>query len=159
MGGRGDGRCGGVLTHDGNTVSARGVILASGGAAALWSRTTNPPGAFGSGLLLALAAGAPLADLELMQFHPTAVVDPRRTDSAGHRRRSVEGFLITEAIRGEGAILLGADGERFRDARLQPVLCIAAAIPMIESRIASRQAPCFSSSASSSRSQRSRSAT
>ena len=110
-----DGRCTGVCTHDGTAVSARGVILASGGAAALWSRTTNPPGAFGSGLLLALAAGAPLADLELMQFHPTAVVDPRRTDSAGRPRRSVEGFLITEAIRGEGAILLGADGERFVD--------------------------------------------
>jgi len=110
-----DGRCTGVCTHDGTAVSARGVILASGGTAALWSRTTNPPGAFGSGLLLALAAGAPLADLELMQFHPTAVVDPRRTDSAGRPRRSVEGFLITEAIRGEGAILLGADGERFVD--------------------------------------------
>src|SRR5205823_270888 len=44
-----DGRCTGVCTHDGTAVSARGVILASGGAAALWSRTTNPPGAFGSG--------------------------------------------------------------------------------------------------------------
>src|SRR5437868_4550722 len=110
-----DGRCTGVCTHDGTAVSARGVILASGGAAALWSRTTNPPGAFGSGLLLALRAGALLADLELMQFHPTAVVDPRRTDAAGHRRRSVEGFLITEAIRGEGAILLDGAGERFVD--------------------------------------------
>ena len=50
-----------------------------------------------------------------MQFHPTAVVDPRRTDAAGRRRRSVEGFLITEAIRGEGAILLDAAGERFVD--------------------------------------------
>jgi L-aspartate oxidase len=110
-----DGRCGGLVCHDGTAVSASGVILASGGAAALWSRTTNPPGAFGSGLLLALAAGAVLADLELMQFHPTAVVDPRRTDAAGRRRRSVEGFLITEAIRGEGAILLDAAGERFVD--------------------------------------------
>jgi L-aspartate oxidase len=50
-----------------------------------------------------------------MQFHPTAVVDPRRPDSAGRRRRSVEGFLITEAIRGEGAVLLDAAGERFVD--------------------------------------------
>ncbi len=110
-----DGRCTGLVCHDGTTVAARGVVLASGGAAALWSRTTNPPGAFGSGLLLALEAGAPVADLELMQFHPTAVVDPRRTDAAGRRRRSVEGFLITEAIRGEGAILLDAAGERFVD--------------------------------------------
>ena len=110
-----DGRCTGVVCHDGTAVAARGVVLASGGAAALWSRTTNPPGAFGSGLLLALEAGAPVADLELMQFHPTAVVDPRHTDAAGRRRRSVEGFLITEAIRGEGAILLDAAGERFVD--------------------------------------------
>jgi L-aspartate oxidase len=110
-----DGRCTGLVCHDGTAVAARGVVLASGGAAALWSRTTNPPGAFGSGLLLALDAGAPVADLELMQFHPTAVVDPRRTDAAGRRRRSVEGFLITEAIRGEGAILLDAAGERFVD--------------------------------------------
>src|SRR6476660_4845424 len=110
-----EGRCAGLLCHDGTAVAARGVVLASGGAAALWSRTTNPPGAFGSGLLLALEAGAPLADLELMQFHPTAVVDPRRTDAGGRRRRSVEGFLITEAIRGEGAILLDAAGERFVD--------------------------------------------
>ena len=55
-------------------LAARGAILATGGAAALWSRTTNPPGSFGSGLLLARAAGAALADLEFVQFHPTAVV-------------------------------------------------------------------------------------
>src|ERR1700716_1440457 len=110
-----DGRCTGLVCHDGSAVLARGVVLASGGAAALWSRTTNPPGAFGSGVLLALEAGAPVAGLELVQFHPTAVVDPRRTDTAGRRRRSVEGFLIPEAIRGEGAILLDAAGERFVD--------------------------------------------
>src|SRR4051795_10845866 len=82
---------------------ARAVVLATGGAAALWSRTTNPPGSFGSGLLLARAAGATLADLEFVQFHPTAVVGiPGR-----------EGYLITEAIRGEGATLHDAHGERF----------------------------------------------
>ena len=86
-------------------LGARGTILATGGAAALWSRTTNPPGSFGSGLLLARAAGAALADLEFVQFHPTAVVGiPGR-----------EGFLITEAIRGEGATLHDAAGERFVD--------------------------------------------
>jgi L-aspartate oxidase len=79
--------------------------LATGGAAALWSRTTNPPGATGGGLLLAYAAGAQLADLELMQFHPTAVVGANGAD----------GFLVTEAIRGEGAVLLNAQGERFVD--------------------------------------------
>src|SRR3954464_11677870 len=100
-----DGRCVGVVCEDGRAVQGRGVILATGGAAALWSRTTNPPGSVGIGLLLAAEAGAELADLEFVQFHPTAVI--------GVRGR--EGFLITEAIRGEGATLHGPDGERFVD--------------------------------------------
>jgi L-aspartate oxidase len=98
-------RCIGVLCEDGRTVAAAGVVLSTGGAAALWERTTNPPGSQGVGLLLANAAGAELADLELLQFHPTAVI--------GVRGR--EGFLITEAIRGEGATLHDAAGERFVD--------------------------------------------
>src|SRR5205085_1742752 len=98
-------RCRGMLCDDGELVAARAVIIATGGAAALWARTTNPPGSQGSGMLLAHAAGAQLADLELLQFHPTAVI--------GVRRR--EGFLITEAIRGEGATLLDAEGKRFVD--------------------------------------------
>ena len=56
-------------------------MLATGGAAALWARTTNPPGAIGAGMLLAHAAGAALADLEFMQFHPTAVVGVTRRRS------------------------------------------------------------------------------
>jgi L-aspartate oxidase len=84
-------------------ITARAVVLSTGGAAALWSRTTNPPGSQGVGLLLAHAVGAKLADLELVQFHPTAV--------RGVRGR--EGFLITEAIRGEGATLHDSNGERF----------------------------------------------
>jgi L-aspartate oxidase len=98
-----DGRCIGVVCEDGRAIQARAVILATGGSAALWQRTTNPPGSLGIGLLLAREAGAVLADLELMQFHPTAVT--------GIKGR--EGFLITEAIRGEGATLLDKDGERF----------------------------------------------
>ena len=98
-----DGRCSGVVCEDGRAIHARAVILATGGSAALWQRTTNPPGSLGIGLLLAREAGAALADLELMQFHPTAVI--------GVKGR--EGFLITEAIRGEGATLLDQDGERF----------------------------------------------
>jgi L-aspartate oxidase len=86
-------------------VRARGVVLATGGAAALWERTTNPPGAIGAGLTLAAAAGAALADLELVQFHPTALVSGN-----GH-----DGLLLTEALRGEGALLLNAAGERFVD--------------------------------------------
>jgi L-aspartate oxidase len=100
-----DGRCAGVVCEDGRVAVGRAVILATGGAAALWSRTTNPPGSVGIGMLLALAAGAELADLELVQFHPTAVI--------GVKGR--EGFLVTEAIRGEGATLHGPDGERFVD--------------------------------------------
>lgn len=84
-------------------VRARGVVLATGGAAALWERTTNPPGAVGTGLSLAAAAGAALADLELVQFHPTAL-------AYGDGR---DGFLLTEALRGEGALLVNEAGERF----------------------------------------------
>jgi L-aspartate oxidase len=98
-----DGRVTGVLCEDGLAVRARGTIIAAGGAAALWRRTTNPPGSLGIGLLLAQRAGAAIADLEFVQFHPTAV-----TGVAGR-----EGFLVTEAIRGEGATLHGPDGERF----------------------------------------------
>jgi L-aspartate oxidase len=98
-----DGRCVGVVCEDGRVVHARAVVLSTGGSAALWRRTTNPPGSLGIGLLLARDAGAALADLELMQFHPTAVT--------GVKGR--EGFLVTEAIRGEGATLLDAHGERF----------------------------------------------
>ena len=100
-----EGRCVGVVCEDGRVVRARAVVLATGGSAALWRRTTNPPGSLGTGLLLARGARAALADLELMQFHPTAV-----TGVPGR-----EGFLITEAIRGEGATLLDAQGERFVD--------------------------------------------
>jgi L-aspartate oxidase len=104
-----EGRCVGALIElpDGATlpVPARATALATGGAAALWARTTNPSGAVGSGLLLAHAAGAALADLEFVQFHPTALAAAN-----GH-----DGFLLTEALRGEGARLLGPDGERFID--------------------------------------------
>ncbi len=112
-----DGRVSAVACDDGRMLRARAVILASGGAAALYSRTTNPPGSYGSGLLLARAAGADLADLEFVQFHPTAVVGiPGR-----------EGYLITEAIRGEGATLHDSAGDRFVD-ELQPRDAVARTI-------------------------------
>ncbi len=98
-------RCAGVVCDDGRVFVAGALLIATGGSAALWARTTNPPGSQGIGPLLAHAIGAELADLELMQFHPTAVI--------GVRGR--EGFLITEAIRGEGATLHDASGERFVD--------------------------------------------
>jgi len=113
-----EGRCAGVVVEDGRAIAARGVVLCTGGAAALWRRTTNPPGSLGAGLLLAQSAGAALADLEFMQFHPTAV--------AGIKGR--EGFLVTEAIRGEGATLHAPDsGERFVE-ELAPRDEVAAAI-------------------------------
>jgi L-aspartate oxidase len=99
------GRAAAIELDDGAVVRAPAIVLATGGAAALWARTTNPVGAVGVGLLLAHGAGAQLADLELMQFHPTVVVADNGAD----------GFLVTEAIRGEGALLVGAGGERFVD--------------------------------------------
>jgi L-aspartate oxidase len=99
------GRCVGIRLDDGQLIATGAAVLATGGAAALWARTTNPSGAVGGGLLLAYAAGAMLADLELVQFHPTAVVGDDGAD----------GFLVTEAVRGEGARLLDAHGERFVD--------------------------------------------
>jgi L-aspartate oxidase len=77
------------------------MLLATGGAAALWERTTNPPGAVGEGMALAYRAGAALADLEFTQFHPTTLVD--------------SSLLLSEALRGEGAVLLDEGGERFTD--------------------------------------------
>jgi L-aspartate oxidase len=101
----GETRCRGLVCDDGRVIAARAVVIATGGAAALWARTTNPPGSQGIGVMLAHAAGAELADLELLQFHPTAVIGvPGR-----------EGFLVTEAIRGEGATLHDGDGNRFVD--------------------------------------------
>jgi L-aspartate oxidase len=102
---RSGGHCAGLICEDGQIVVARAVVLSTGGCAAMWARTTNPPGSQGIGLLLAHQAGADLADLELLQFHPTAVIGV-----AGR-----EGFLVTEAIRGEGATLHDASGERFVD--------------------------------------------
>jgi L-aspartate oxidase len=81
--------------------------------AAPWSRTTYPPGSVGEGLLLAWRAGAALADLELVQFHPTVL--------------ATNGLLLSEALRGEGALLLDADGRRFTD-ELAPRDVVARAV-------------------------------
>jgi L-aspartate oxidase len=110
-------RCHGVIT-EGGAVASAATILATGGAAALWRRTTNPRGAIGAGMVLASLAGADLADLEFCQFHPTALALP----GAPH-----DGSLITEAIRGEGAKLLDAEGQRFTD-ELAPRDAVTAAI-------------------------------
>jgi L-aspartate oxidase len=110
-------RCHGLIT-DGGEIASAATVLATGGAGALWSRTTNPWGAIGAGPVLAGAAGAELADLEFCQFHPTALALPGT---------SHDGLLITEAVRGEGATLLDSSGRRFTD-ELAPRDAVTAAI-------------------------------
>ncbi len=92
-----------VRTPEGaDTIAADAVVLATGGAGQLYAHTTNPAVATGDGIALALAAGARVSDLEFVQFHPTMLPG---------------GFLISEAVRGEGAVLVDERGHRFaRDA-------------------------------------------
>ena len=94
-------------------VSARAVLVAAGGAGQVYSDTTNPAVATGDGIALAAEAGAQLADMEFYQFHPTAL------SLAGAPR-----FLLSEALRGEGALLRNDRGERFME-RYHPLLELA----------------------------------
>ena len=103
-----DGRCVGALTLNladgGLTLNVAMVtILATGGAGQVYGRTTNPPVATGDGVAMAYRAGAAIRDLEFVQFHPTGLAVPGQ--------QTVQ--LITEALRGEGAYLRNAAGERF----------------------------------------------
>jgi L-aspartate oxidase len=97
------GRAVGVRLLDGTELAADAVVLATGGAGQLYRHTTNPEVATGDGVALALRAGAVVADLEFYQFHPTSLAAPGN-------------FLISEAVRGEGATLIGSDGARFMPA-------------------------------------------
>jgi L-aspartate oxidase len=94
-------------------ISARAVLIAAGGAGQVYSDTTNPAVATGDGIALSAQAGAALADMEFYQFHPTAL------SLTGAPR-----FLLSEALRGEGAILLNDRGERFMQ-RYHPLLELA----------------------------------
>ena len=99
-----DGRCQGVICWDLlngglKTIGAKTVILCTGGAGRLYVGTTNAYACTGDGMTMALRAGVPLKDMEMMQFHPTTLAP--------------SGVLITEGCRGEGAYLLNSEGERF----------------------------------------------
>ena len=99
-----DGRCQGVICWDLlngglKTIGAKTVILATGGAGRLYVGTTNAYACTGDGMTMALRAGVPLKDMEMMQFHPTTLAP--------------SGVLITEGCRGEGAYLLNSEGDRF----------------------------------------------
>ncbi|MFD1860956.1 L-aspartate oxidase [Aeromicrobium camelliae] len=115
-----DGRVHGVHLLDGEQLDTDAVVLATGGAGHLYPYTTNPAVATGDGLALALRAGAVLADVEFVQFHPTSL--------------AVGGnVLVSEAVRGEGAVLRDVHGHRFMldvhpDAELAPRDVVARAI-------------------------------
>jgi len=101
-----DGHCVGAIARDIRTgtlelFSAKSVILASGGAGQVYKPTTNALICTGDGIAQAYRAGAPLMDMEMIQYHPTTLAE--------------NGFLITEGARGEGAQLFNAEGERFME--------------------------------------------
>jgi succinate dehydrogenase / fumarate reductase flavoprotein subunit len=101
-----EGRCAGAIARDVRTghmeaFSAKNVILACGGAGQAYKPTTNGLIVTGDGIAMAYRAGAPLMDMEMVQYHPTCLVET--------------GILITEGARGEGAHLLNANGERFME--------------------------------------------
>ncbi|PKY09990.1 L-aspartate oxidase [Acidithiobacillus marinus] len=122
-----EGRCQGVWVMDAKhdtpeLWTARAIILASGGAGQMYLHSSNPMVATGDGIALAYRAGAEIANMEFIQFHPTTLYDP------GHAP-----FLLTEALRGEGAVLRLPDGRHFLDhydprAELAPRDIVARAI-------------------------------
>jgi L-aspartate oxidase len=107
-----DGRCRGVTARDpgGDVIALRSThtLLATGGAGQLFAVTTNPAEATGDGIAMALRAGVAVADVEFMQFHPTAL-----------HHAAMPRPLLSEALRGHGALVRDANGERFVD-ELQP---------------------------------------
>ncbi|MFH5799900.1 L-aspartate oxidase [Haladaptatus sp. CMAA 1911] len=147
---------GAVLEREGELrpVFAGATVLATGGVGALYGHSTNPPSATGDGIAMAALAGAKTADMAYVQFHPTAYegndAEHRsangrvvrntvpQTVRAGEPREKTatprdDTFLVSEAVRGEGAVLRNADGERFMcdahpDAELAPRDVVARAV-------------------------------
>jgi L-aspartate oxidase len=125
-----EGRCRGALALDENTgelilYCGLATIVATGGIGALYKVTTNPPVLTGDGMAMAYRAGGELMDMEFVQFHPTSFA----------KGPAYPKFLISEAVRGEGAILLNAKGERFmpryhEDAELAPRDVVSRAIAL-----------------------------
>ncbi len=115
-----DGRCVGIVAMgpagDVHEIRSRHVLLATGGVGQLFAATTNPVQSTGDGLAMALRAGVTCADIEFMQFHPTALLSPRMPRP-----------LLSEALRGHGALIRDLDGQRFVD-ELQPRDVVARAI-------------------------------
>lgn len=109
-----DGRCCGALVAgpDGRprAICARAVVLATGGVGQLYRHSTNPDVATGDGIAMAYRAGAAVMDMEFIQFHPTALYVPNPPPG---RRRPRPRVLISEAVRGEGAVLVNVRGRRF----------------------------------------------
>ncbi len=111
-------------------LDADAVVIATGGAGQLYAHTTNPPVATGDGIAAALRAGADVRDLEFFQFHPTVL--ETRVGPAGDDAPE-DAFLVSEAVRGEGAVLRDETGRRFMldvhpDAELAPRDVVARAI-------------------------------
>jgi len=102
-----DGACAGVIIQANDApnrtlLAARMTVFANGGAGQLWAVSSNPRGATGDGVAMALRAGVTVADLEFTQFHPTVLA-----------LDGIDPFLVSEAVRGEGAYLRSLSGERF----------------------------------------------
>jgi L-aspartate oxidase len=93
------------VTGEVHAITARKTILACGGLGQIFQHSTNQPGSVGHGVAMAYRVGARLMDLEYVQFHPTVLF-----------RKNAPRFLITEALRGEGAVLVNSHGQRFVDA-------------------------------------------
>ncbi len=111
-----------ISATDSYYINAKSTVLATGGAGQIFSRTTNPAVATGDGMAIAYRAGAILQDMEFVQFHPTALFIP-----------SAPQFLLSEAMRGEGALLKNKTGEQFMkryhpDAELAPRDVVSRAI-------------------------------
>ncbi|MFC1540744.1 L-aspartate oxidase [Candidatus Margulisiibacteriota bacterium] len=109
-----DGNCLGIkaLDLDNNKIRyflAKAVIITTGGLGQVYLYTTNPPVATGDGIAMAYRAGAEVSDMEFVQFHPTSLVQSAELKDIIALPR----FLISEAVRGEGATLLNVKGERF----------------------------------------------